>query len=149
MTAALIRTIQVGCKQLGIDQDTRKALQFELVGKESLSEMSDAERRKVLDALKARGFKPSSRGGYKRAERGDIRLIHVFWKALGDAGKLKDPSRRGLNAFIRSRFGDAWGFVPTDVDQLGDDDKINTVLKALKDWVKRDVPGFDWGRIAR
>lgn len=148
--SALIRTIQVGCKQLGIDQDTRKALQLQVVGKDSLADMTEAERKRVLEELKKLGFKPTSKGGkHRRAPRADIRLIHVLWAALGNAGKLKDPTRKGLNAFIQKRFGKAWGFVPVDVDQLGENKQINDVLKALKDWVRRDVPGFDWDRIGQ
>lgn len=150
MTAALIRTIQVGAKQLGLDADTRRELQLRLVGKASLSDMTDAERQKVLDALKARGFRPT--GGakkHKAAPRGDLRLVHVLWAALAHAGVLKDPTRKGLNAFVRSRFEATWSFVPRDIDDLRDPKCIEQVLSALKAWVKRDCPDFDWGRIGR
>lgn len=150
MTASLIPKIMVGCKQLGLDDDTRKALQLQVVGKDSLKDMTEAERQSVLDELKKRGFKASSkRGKHRRAPRADIRLIHVLWAALGNARKLNDPTRKGLNAFIQKRFGKAWGFVPVDVDQLGENKQINDVLKALKEWVRRDVPDFDWDRIGQ
>ena len=150
MSAALIRAIQVGCRQLGIDQDSRRALQLRLTGKESLSDMSDAERRSVLDALKARGFTPAAKSGqYRMAERADIRLIHVLWGALGRAGTLRNPSRKGLNAFIQKRFGKIWGAVPADVDMLSEHKQIEDVLAALSDWVGREVPEFDWSLISR
>lgn len=149
MTAALIRTIQVAAKQLGMDAETRKALQLRLVGKESLSDMTEAERREVLYEMKARGFKVSAKGKNKLAPRGDLRLVHVLWAALGNAGALTDPTRKGLNAFIRSRFSKPWGFELADIDQLREADKIEDVLSALKAWVGREVPEFDWGRIRR
>jgi len=149
MTAALIRTIQVAAKQLGMDAETRKALQLRLVGKESLSDMTDAERQAVLSEMKARGFKVSAKGKHKLAPRGDLRLVHVLWAALGYAAVLKDPSRKGLNAFVRSRFEATWSFVPRDIDDLRDPKCIEQVLSALKAWVKRDCPDFDWGRIRR
>lgn len=148
--SALIRTIQVGCKQLGIDQDTRKALQLQLVGKDSLADMTEAERKQVLDELKKRGFKPTSKGGkHRRAPRADVRLIHVMWAALGNAGQLKDPTRKGLNAFIHKQFGKAWGFVPVDVDGLSEVKHINAVIKALEAWIKREEVPFDWSRVSR
>jgi phage gp16-like protein len=149
MTAALIRTIQVGCKQLGIDAETRHELQLRLVGKSSLSDMTDAERQRVLDELKTRGFTPSSGRRRPQAPRGDLRLVHVLWAKLGQAGALKDPTRRGLNAFVSKRFGRAWGFVPTDIDALRDHDKIDQILQALKQWGEREKIDFDWTRIRK
>lgn len=148
MTAALIRTIQVGCKQLGIDAETRHEMQLQLVGKSSLSDMSDAERQRVLTELKKRGFRPTS-GRRPQAPRADLRLVHVIWAKLGHAGALKDPTRKGLNAFISKRFGNVWGFVPSDIDGLRDHDKIDQVLQALIQWGKREKIDFDWRRIGK
>ncbi|WP_425072562.1 gp16 family protein [Sagittula sp. S175] len=150
MTASLIRTIQVGARQLGIDKETRQTIQLRLVGKASLADMTDAERQKVLDDLKARGFKPT--GGakkHKMAPSGPLRLVHVLWAALGHAGVLTDPTRNGLNKFVRSRFEKTWSFVPRDIDDLREPEQIEQVLSALKSWVRRDCPDFDWGRIGR
>lgn len=148
MTANMIRTIHVGCRQLGIDADTRHDLQLRLVGKASLADMSDDERKRILDELKARGFRPSS-GKRPKAPRADLRLVHVLWAKLGHAGELKDPTRKGLNKFIQKRFGEAWGFVPADIDGLRDHDKIDAVLQALIQWGKRAKIDFDWSRIGK
>jgi hypothetical protein len=149
MSAALIRTIQVGCKHLGIDQDTRRELQLQLVGKPSLSDMTDAERQKVLAELRARGFKPTARRGHKPAPRSDLRLIHVLWAKLGEAGELENPTRKGLNTFIRRRFGETWQSVPRDVDDLREFAQIDAVLQALMAWGRRAGIDFDWARIGK
>ena len=145
---ALQKTIFAGCRELGLDGDARKALQLQVSGKASMADMTDDELQAVVDRLRADGFKPKKKGGkfHPPAPRADLRLIHILWKALKDAGELDRPSREGLNAFIRSRFEDAWGSVPADVDMLRDADKIAAVIRALKAWMKRkDVP-FDWDR---
>jgi len=54
--AAQIRTIKVAVKQLGLDEETYRALLVRVTGKASCADMSDGERGKVLDALKAQGF---------------------------------------------------------------------------------------------
>lgn len=154
MTRQLQRLIHVGCRELGLDTDTRRDMQLHLVGKASLSEMTEAELTAVLDGLKARGFRPragkgAGRGGFRHATRRDVRLIFVMWRALGDAGKLRDPSPAGLHAFVARRFGQAWGFVPVDINTLTDPDKIEAVLKSLKDWIHRENVPFDWGRIGK
>lgn len=146
---SLQKMIHVGCKQLGLDTDTRHALQVGATGKESLSAMSEAELRKVVEALKARGFKPFGNTYFKGrkgrlpgkikppAPRGDLRYVHVLWRLLGEAGAVNKPGREGLNAFVRARFEGKWAFVPIDIDALRDPAQINDVTRALKDWCKR------------
>jgi len=80
--------------------------------------------------------KPKSKRGL--APRADLRFVHVLWKLLGDAGKIKKPGRDGLNAFIRSRFENKWGAVPLDIDAMRDHDKISDVIDALKAWCHRE-----------
>jgi phage gp16-like protein len=143
MTEQLRKTIFVGCRQLGLDTETRRDLQLVATGKASMSDMSDAELNSVLAALKERGFEPgfkaASKGRFKKAApRADLRYVHVLWRLLGDEGKLKKKGRAGLNAFVRTRFETKWKSVPIDIDTLRDAGQINDVTRALKDWCKRE-----------
>lgn len=145
----LQKLIHVGCRELGIDADTRRDLQLVATGKASMSEMTDAELTRLLDALKARGFQPHAGKGapqrHPRAPRADLRLVHALWGALGRAGKLDKAGRAGLNAFVRRRFGDVWGSVPADIDMLRDAGQIAVVIEALKSWCAREGVSFDRG----
>lgn len=139
---SLQRMIHVGCKQLGLDQDTRHDLQLAVTGKASMSDMTDAELRLVVSALKDRGFSTSGKGGFNPrskplASRADLRFVHVLWKKLGDAGALKRPGRDVLNAFVRSRFEGKWEFVPLDIDALREPEQINAVIRALKNMCRK------------
>ncbi len=139
-TRRLQKLIHVGCRQLGIDSDTRRALQLVACGKASMTEMDEEDLKQVVDALKARGFAPDKRAGRKRypaAPRADLRLVHVLWGKLGSAGELDQPTRAGLNTFVRTQFAAKWGSVPIDIDTLRDADKINAVVRALKAWCTR------------
>lgn len=149
MTARLKRLIHVGCKELGLDEDLRHALQVQVTGKSSLSQMTEPELRLVVDALKTKGFvvKTTARRRTKPAPRADLRLIHVLWAKLGEAGELRDGSRRALNAFIRVRFEGTWNSVPADIDMLRDHKQIDAVIQALKAWGKRAEIDFDWDRL--
>lgn len=146
----LKRMIHVGCKKLGLDDETRRGLQLIATGKASMSDMTEADLRQVVEALKKRRFKPygntyctgytGRKGrikGHAPAPRADLRFVHVLWKLLGEAGALKRPGRDGLNAFIRSRFEGKWQSVPIDIDALRDAGQINDVTRALKDMCKR------------
>jgi len=157
MTTALNlqKMIHVGCKQLGLDDDTRHALQLGATGKESLSAMSEAELLKVVEALKVRGFRPFGNSYFKGrkagftgkakppAPRSDLRYVHVLWRLLGEAGAVNKPGRDGLNAFVRSRFEGKWAFVPIDIDALRDPSQINDVTRALKDMCRRAGVGTE------
>ena len=152
MTRALQKLIHVGCRELGIDRDARHDMQLQVVGKASLSDMTEAELEKVVQHLKQAGFNPAPRKSgakHKRAPRADLRLVHVLWAKLGEAGELRDPSRAGLNTFIRKRFGAAWGTVPADVDMLREHMQIDDVIQALKNWGQRAGIDFDWSEHRR
>ncbi len=139
MTRQMQQLIHVGCRALSLDQEDRRALQLAVTGKDSMTDMSEAELKAVLDRLKADGFKPDAKGRsrHRKAPRADLRLVHVLWRKLGDAGELDRPGRGGLNAFVRSRFETSWGIVPADIDMLRDGAKITAIIRALKDWCAR------------
>ncbi|UWS78496.1 regulatory protein GemA [Phaeobacter sp. G2] len=146
MSRALQQKIHVGCRKLGLDSDARRDLQLAATGKASMKDMSEADLKVVLKRLQDSGFKARS-GKKKRAKasRADLRLVHVLWTKLGDAGQLRDPSRKGLNKFIRARFENAWSNVPADVDMMRDHAEIDQVIQALKSWGQRVDIDFEWG----
>lgn len=136
MTRALQKLVHVGCRELGIDAETRRDLQLMVCGKASLADMTEAEVAKVVDALKARGFRPQA-GGAARAKRpaaarGDVRFAHVLWGKLARAGAVDKAGAAGLNAFLRARFADKWGAAPIDIDAMQDARQIAAVIEALK-----------------
>ena len=145
MSRALQQKIHVGCRELGIDSEARRELQLVVTGKASMKDMDEADLKAVLKRLQESGLKVSS-GGKKhaKASRPDLRLVHVLWTKLGAAGQLRDPSRKGLNKFIRERFGKAWSNVPADVDMMRDHKEIDQVIQALKSWGQRVDIDFNW-----
>lgn len=139
MSAARKKLVHVACRQLGIDADTRHDIQLAATGKESLSDMNASEVEAVIQALKSKGFKTSKPPHSKsKATRADVRYIHVLWGLLVQAGAAKVAGRKGLNAFIQSRFESKWGSVPLDVDAMREWKQINDVIEALKAWCKRE-----------
>ena len=145
MNRSLQRLIFAACRQLGLDDDARRDLQVSVTGKSSLRDMSDGELKLVVNRLKEDGFTDTPRNPrHKPAPRNDLRMIHVIWRKLGQAGVLRDPSRAGLNRFIRARFEKTWGSVPADVDMLREWKLIDDVIQALKSWGQRAEIDFDW-----
>ncbi|MGR3433514.1 MAG: phage protein GemA/Gp16 family protein [Shimia sp.] len=138
MQDSLRRQVFAGCRQLGLDDETRRELQIVATGKASMTEMDESDLRAVVAALEARGFRKARGGRHAAAPRGDIRYVHRLWTMLGQAGKLDRPGRAGLNAFIRARFSEAWGAAPRDVDDLREADKITAVIRALEAMCRRE-----------
>ena len=148
MTArSLQQQIHIACRELGLDADARHDIQIAACGKASMRDMAEADLQLVVNHLKDRGWKggfkqgakrPRNKGHHKAAPRGDLRLVHVLWRKLGEAGALREPGRAGLNKFIRSRFEGTWKSVPIDVDTLRDHRHISQIINALKDWCARE-----------
>ncbi len=134
-TRQLQRTIHAAAREIGLEADDRRALQLVATGKPSTSDMTEAELRAVVEALRARGWTAKGHGGRKRSERPDIRYIHVLWRLLAEGGHVA-KDRRSLNSFVRTRFG-AQGAAILDVDMLRDAGTIAAVTEALKAMCKR------------
>ena len=130
MTRALQKLVHVGCRELGIDGETRRDLQLVVTGKESMHDMDEADLTKLVTALKERGFKPHA--GKARAKRGDVRFAHVLWGKLHKAGAVSQGGAKGLNAFVRARFEKTWGAAVFDIDTMQDARQIATLIEALK-----------------
>lgn len=133
----LRQKIHVGCRELGLDSDTRRDLQYAATGKASMRDMDEADMRKVLTVLEQKGFKPTSAGRRPKAKRADIRFCHVMWRLLHEAGEARVKGAAGLNAFIRARFEKTWGHVPIDIDSMTEWQEIKDVVEALKSWCDR------------
>ena len=125
-----LRAVHAAAREIGLDADDRRALQIVATGKASSADMSEAELDEVLAALKVRGWAPKGRKA--PAPRSDLRFVHVLWRLLFEAGKVETGGAEGLNAFVRARFGAAWGSVPADIDMMRDGHQIADVIEALK-----------------
>lgn len=147
MTEQLRKMIHVGCKRLRMDDDDRHDLQFVTTGKTSMTDMTEADLRKVVMALKEKGFDPSFNGPRRpMAKRNDTKFCHVLWGKLVRAGVVEVAGAKGLNAFVRARFGRAWGAEPIDIDTMRNGRQIADIIEALKGMCRRNHIPVDRGR---
>ncbi len=138
MTSA-IAAIHAGCKQLGIDEDGRRAVYARVTGKASLSVMSSAEKENVVLELRRMGFKPAS----KRAN-GRLKLsgkyagkLQSLWIAGWNLGVFRERDDAALEAFVKRQTGlDAVRFCHDPAD-------ARKAIEALKAILAREV-GVDW-----
>ncbi len=155
MTA--LSAIHAGCKQLGIDEDTRRDLYERVTGKRSAKDMNAAERERVVSELRRLGFAPTfkappsvasgdispSRGeSGRRASRKPLAgpfaaKLQALWIAAWNLGIVENRDDAALIAFVRRQTGIDHTRFLTDA---GDAHKA---IEALKAWMEREG-GVDW-----
>jgi phage gp16-like protein len=76
----LIAAVHAGARALGLDDESRRALQIRLTGHASCADMSEQELRLVLDYLRRAGFRP------RRPAPAEDRapLVRKVYALLGD-----------------------------------------------------------------
>ncbi len=135
------RHVFAACREMGIDEETRKDLQLQATGKASSSDMNAADFDKVLAALKVKGWKPAVRGtkgkGWIDVNRADQRKVLAIWGQLAKVGVVTS-GRTAINAFLCSHtFKAKWTDAATDIAIIGPE-RCADVIEALKDIARRN-----------
>ncbi|MFH1796292.1 MAG: regulatory protein GemA [Pseudomonadota bacterium] len=133
--------IHVAKKQLGLDDDTYRDLLGRVTGKRSAKDMSDAERKAVLDEMRRQGagtgFKAASNGTRKRLEGRFAKKLQALWIAGWNLGVVRERTDEALVAFVRRQ---------THIDHvrfLVDTAEARKAVEAIKAWLAREA-GVDW-----
>lgn len=99
--ADLIKLIHVAKRKLGLDDDTyRAALAGVVPGKTSCRDMSIRELDRVLDSLKAKGFK-RTRPASPKSPAVVTDKIRIIWNVMHNQGFITDNSPAALDAFVK------------------------------------------------
>jgi phage gp16-like protein len=126
--------IHIAKQQLGIEDDTYRAMLWTVARVHSAGDLDFAGRKKVLDHLKARGFKvkPSKNAMTSRPLASDdqSKKIRALWLELHGAGAVRDPSEKALAAYVKR-------MTKVSALQWLDGSKASTVIESLKAWLER------------
>lgn len=124
----LIIAIRAACKRQAIDDDMRKSIQGDLVGKASMSDMSIGELGRLLDHFN-KGWKGPM------GHRAHIGKIKALWRSLYWLGAINEPDDRAISAFVERQTG-------VSALKFLDHRKAAKVIEALKGWLER--VGVSW-----
>lgn len=136
MSAAL-KLIHVAKRELGLQDDDYRAILRRETGKESSKDMTAAEHRKVIEAMKQRGFKVRSRGGHKQLEGRYAPKLQALWISAWNLGLVRNRHDKALIAFVKRQTG------IDHVRFVRDPEDANKAIEALKGWMTREG-GVDW-----
>ncbi|WP_052730178.1 regulatory protein GemA [Sphingomonas sp. SRS2] len=124
----LIGAVRAASKRLQLADDDRRAIQLEVVGKASMSDMTPGEIGKVLDRLNRDVKSPM-------AHRSHVGKIRALWWTLYWVGEDIEPNDAALDGFTRRQTGlAALRFV--------DHRHAPSIIEALKSWASR--AGVRW-----
>lgn len=125
--------INIAKGQLGLDEDTYRALLMRVTGVASLRAMTERQRLDVLDEMKRQGFRIRQKAGrpLPAATKPYIRLIHALWASCHRAGAIEDGSRKALRAFCQRFVAPGDATIVTDPDLLTWA-QASPVIQALK-----------------
>lgn len=135
----LIKLIHVAKRELGLDDETYRALIANtpgLGGARSSARLSAPQLELLLDQLKRLGFKVRPRAGSvqpqqrRLADDPQSRMIRHLWLELHAAGAVRDPSERALASFISRR---------KQVESLQwlNSRDASEIIENLKQWLER------------
>lgn len=124
----LYRAVHAACRANGIDDDDRKALQSEMFGKPSLSDMTMAEITRLLDQLNRNRKAPAG-------HRAHIGKVRALWWSLYWLGEVDHTDDRTIGAFVKRQTG-------VSALRWLDHRSAPSVIEALKSWLGR--AGVKW-----
>lgn len=142
----LIQLIHIAQSQLGLDDETYRALLVTETQKRSCAKMTKSELERVYEALKIRGFKYT---GVKKRHpapavrvsdrRGDIKKIRGIWITMGHLGFISDSRDAALDVFVERMTKKFTGGLGIKNHAWLDSNLAAHVLESLKKWHTREI----------
>jgi phage gp16-like protein len=127
--------IHLGKKALAMDDDTYRSMLIRVTGRDSAGDLDQAQRTKVLEYLKSRGFddvrtKPKRAGKRPLADGAEASKMRALWLALYQLGEVQDSSEAALAKYAQRMTGKA-------ALQWLDQRDVAKVINTLRAWAER------------
>lgn len=123
----IIKLIQVARRDLCLDEPNYRGILFAQGGNDSLAAMPIDGMQKVLDYLKAQGFKVrKTRTDRKQATGIDASKVRALWLFLHELGAVRDPSEAALTAYVKRIVK------VDDVQWMRSSRRVETVIESQK-----------------
>lgn len=138
---SMLAKVHLAKKELGLDEDTYRAILKRLTGEASAADCGEAQLGAVLDEFKVKGWKPAVGGGAGRssgraprakpADHPSARKARALWISLHQLGVIHNASEEALEAFARRQ-------LRVEKMQWADQARIYRLIEALKAMAERE-----------
>jgi len=132
--------IHVAKSQLGLDDETYRDMLFTIARVRSAADLDWAGRKRVLDHLKAGGFKikrprkPAKAAPSRpMAQDPEAKKIRALWIFLHELGAVHNPSEEALAAYVKR-------IAKVDALQWINGYQAETLIESMKKWAMRFLP---------
>lgn len=130
---AELAQIHLAKKQLGLDDDTYRAVLWTVGRVKSAKDLDWTGRKALLEHFRAKGWKPAPPRKAKAStpmKAGQDAMVKALWLKLHEAGKVRDPSDAALGAWLKRNH---WPERPEWLDYK----QVNQAIEGLKKWLER------------
>lgn len=128
--SALLKMVQIGKRQLNLDDDVYRDMLEQITGKRSCKGLSDAQLKKVIDWMKTKGFKVK-RKPQPRAE--EVKVIKAVWITMHQQGFIRNPKDLAIDAYCKRMTKQINGKGVERANWMTQEQAVY-VLEALKQW---------------
>lgn len=139
-TKKLIAQIHIGKKQLGLDEDTYRALLEGATGKTSCSDMSSGQLNQVVKAMRDRGFKPRGKASPRSRNnlvKSRVDKLRAIWIVMAQCGHINDGSDTALLHWVQGQLEKRNAEPLQALNWLETHRDCNLILEQLKRWRDR------------
>ncbi|MDT3707446.1 MAG: regulatory protein GemA [Thiobacillus sp.] len=130
---AELAQIHIARAQLGLDEDTYRAVLWTVGRVKSAKDLDWTGRKQLLEHFKAKGWKPAppkQAKTEKPMKPGQDALVKALWNELHKAGKVRDGSDAALGSWLKRNH---WPERPEWLNYK----QINQAIEGLKKWLER------------
>lgn len=139
----LLKIVQVGRRELGLDEEEYRALLEQATGARSAKGLSAAKLEAVITAMKGLGFKV--KGGAQangrrsppssaKVQAPEVRKVRAIWITMYNDGFVRDGSDDALGSYIKRMTANANGGAGIARPEWLTSAQAERVLEALKKW---------------
>ncbi|WP_417880342.1 gp16 family protein [Vibrio sp.] len=128
--SAMLKMVQIGKRQLNLDDDVYRNMLEQITGQRSCKGLSDAKLKQVIDWMKTKGFKVKRK---PRARAEEVTVIRAIWITMHQQGFVRNPKDLAIDAYCKRMTQQINGKGVERANWMNQE-QAAYVLEALKKW---------------
>ncbi|OEE42313.1 gp16 family protein [Vibrio anguillarum] len=126
----LLKIVQIAKRELNMDDDTYRDILEQVTGQRSSRGLNDFKLGKVVDKMKALGFKPKHK---PRPRAEEVTKIRAIWRTMHKQGFVRNANDHAIDAYVKRMTSQSNGKGVERANWLRPEQAAE-VLESLKKW---------------